>query len=230
MNRRKFQGKLIAIKNCLPDDAPKVRALCAETGFLGEPIDSLFEDRKWFADLNTRYYLKYEPDSCFVAEADGELIGYVLGCRKPTQYALVFYFLIAIPLFLKALLKCLTRQYSSRSRRFLWRLIARGSRERPKRPRGCGHLHINIKDGYRHYGIGRSLFEALFHHFLKRGITKAYGELTFVERRQSMDLYMRDGLLIYDKKPTSIWGETAGNAYLMTVVVDIPRVLNLKKQ
>lgn len=224
------KGKNIAIRNYRPEDGQKVMELCADTGFLGKPIESLFEDRKWFADLNTKYYLNYEPDSCFVAEADGEFIGYVLGCRKPTQFTLVFYFLIAIPLFLKALFKCIIRQYSPRSQKFIFRLITRGIRERPRRPRGCGHLHINIKEGYRGYGIGRSLVEALFFYFLSLGITKVYGELTFVESRQTEDLYTREGFMIYDKKTTTIWGKNLGKTYLMTVLVDIKKMLYAPKK
>lgn len=225
-----IKGKHITIRGYLPQDAQRVMELCSDTGFLGKPIECLFEDRRWFSDLNTKYYLKYEPDSCFIAEADGEFIGYVLGCRKPKQFTLIFYFLIAIPLFLKALFKCLIRQYSSQSRKFIFRLITRGIRERPRRPRSHGHLHINIKEGYRDHGVGRSLVEALLLHFLSLGITNVYGELTFVESRQREDLYARDGMVIYDKKPTTIWGEKLGKAYLMTVLIDIKKLLYALKK
>ena len=43
---RQFQGS----------DREAVRQLCCDTGFLGEPIDPVFEDRELFANYLTRYY------------------------------------------------------------------------------------------------------------------------------------------------------------------------------
>jgi|Deesub1362B_J571_1020462.scaffolds.fasta_scaffold00444_24 ribosomal protein S18 acetylase RimI-like enzyme len=224
------KGQKIIIRNYLPVDEKQVRDLCCETGFLGDPIDVIFKDHKWFADLNTKYYLRYEPESCFVAEANREIIGYVLGCKNPLKYTLIFYPLIAIPLFLKAFFKCLTKKYNKESREFIQRLITRGSRERPKRPKKAGHLHINIKEEYRGLGIGRALVENLFHYFLKKGVTKVYGELTFVENRQTEEFYTKHGFIIYDKKPTTIWGNKIKKAYLMTIFMDLEKWARTQKK
>ena len=66
-------------------DRAAVRALCCATGFLGEPIDPVFEDRELFADFLTTYYTDHEPESSFVLEIDNEIRGYLLGSRKPLQ-------------------------------------------------------------------------------------------------------------------------------------------------
>ena len=60
-----------------------MRRLCCETGFLGEPIDPVYQDRELFADFLTTYYTDHEPESSFVMDANGELHGYLLGSRKP---------------------------------------------------------------------------------------------------------------------------------------------------
>ena len=65
-----------------PRDRATVRRICADTGFLSKPIDPLFEDRELFADYLTRYYTDYEPESTLVCELDGEILGYLNGCRR----------------------------------------------------------------------------------------------------------------------------------------------------
>jgi len=224
------KGQQILIRNYKPEDEKEIRKLCCETGFLGNPINEIFEDCEWFADLNTKYYLKYEPDACFVAETDGKIIGYVLGCKNPVKFALIFYVLIAVPLFLKAFLKCMIGKYDRKSRNFIKRLVLRGSRERPKRPKKAAHLHINIKKSYRGFGIGRALVENLFYYFLSKGIKRVYGELTFIENRQNEELYTKHGFLIYDKKPTTIWGNKIKNAYLMTIFMNLEEWITTQKK
>src|ERR1700759_2701247 len=66
-------------------DRAVVRAICADTGFLGQPIDPVFEDRELFADYLTSYYTDAEPESTFVCELEGEVKGYVMGSRFPKK-------------------------------------------------------------------------------------------------------------------------------------------------
>ena len=41
----------ILIRYYRAEDRAQVRQICAETGFLGDPVDPLFEDRELFADF-----------------------------------------------------------------------------------------------------------------------------------------------------------------------------------
>ena len=66
------------IRSYQPSDREAVRSLCCQTGFLGEPIDPVYEDRELFADFLTTYYTDHEPESSFVIEKNGELRGYLL--------------------------------------------------------------------------------------------------------------------------------------------------------
>jgi hypothetical protein len=68
------------IREYKPEDRNAVRSIAFETGFMGESIDWQWSDQKSFADLITNYYLNQEPESAFVAEKDGIVIGYLLGC------------------------------------------------------------------------------------------------------------------------------------------------------
>src|SRR6266567_303292 len=77
--------KSFTIRSYRNSDRDAVRRLCCQTGFLGDPIDPVYEDRELFADFLTTYYTDHEPESCFLLEVDGEIRGYLLGSRKPLR-------------------------------------------------------------------------------------------------------------------------------------------------
>ena len=53
-----------------------------------------FPDRDVAGDLLTKYYTDYEPQSTFVAECDGRLIGYINGCMDNRRYGLVMFWIL----------------------------------------------------------------------------------------------------------------------------------------
>jgi len=50
-----FALKEFQVRQYRDSDRAAVRALCCDTGFLGAPIDPVFEDRELFADFLTDY-------------------------------------------------------------------------------------------------------------------------------------------------------------------------------
>jgi hypothetical protein len=113
-------------------DRAAVRRLCCQTGFLGTPIDPVYEDRELFADFLTTYYTDHEPESSFVLEVDGELKGYLLGSRKPLLNQL-YSFQQNLVLFLRVVA---LSTLQSASRRFIrWRSVTAGV----KPPRHAAH-------------------------------------------------------------------------------------------
>jgi len=83
-----ISDKKFEIRKFQPADRARVRELCCETGFLGNPIDPVFEDREIFADYLTAYYTDWEPESAFVLLVNGEIRGYLLGSRFPLRQQL----------------------------------------------------------------------------------------------------------------------------------------------
>jgi ribosomal protein S18 acetylase RimI-like enzyme len=71
----------VLVRPYAPSDRPAVRRICHRTGFLGEPADWMWRDEASFADAFSGYYTDHEPESASVAELDGEVVGYLLGCR-----------------------------------------------------------------------------------------------------------------------------------------------------
>jgi hypothetical protein len=58
-------------------DRDGVRRLCCDNGYLGNPIEAAFTDRALFAAIFIDPYVEHYPDWTFVAEHDGEVVGYL---------------------------------------------------------------------------------------------------------------------------------------------------------
>ena len=67
-------------------DRAALRTLCCDVADRGLPIEHFFSDREVAADLLTKYYTDYEPESTFVAICNGRLVGYINGCTDNRRY------------------------------------------------------------------------------------------------------------------------------------------------
>src|SRR5215472_651362 len=91
-------------------DLQAVRRICADTGFLGQPIDPVFEDRELFADYLTAYHTRFEPDALLVCEVQGAVRGYLMGCRRPLRKQ-AYQVFANVAVATKALYRCYERPY-----------------------------------------------------------------------------------------------------------------------
>ncbi len=86
-------GADVVVRTYEGRDRAQVRQVCYATGYMGEPVDWLWRDTESFADLFTSYYTDAEPESALVAELDGVVAGYLLGCvdsRRAWNPATIF--------------------------------------------------------------------------------------------------------------------------------------------
>lgn len=171
-----------------PTDREAVRRVCADTGFMGNPIDTIFSDRDAFADFFTRYYTDYEPECGLVAEdaETGEVIGYLLGCVRYRYQAWKQIMLMLTRLAPKVILRFLFGRYNKASRRFLYWVLFRSVRETPPAPRRSAHFHINLLPAYRGGSAGREMIFTFFEMASARGVKRIYGQIqTRDDRRTS---------------------------------------------
>jgi len=77
----------LVVRPFQPTDRVSVRRVCFETGYMGQPIAWQWRDAESFADMFTSWYTDEEPESARVAELDGEVVGYLLGCRDTSRAA-----------------------------------------------------------------------------------------------------------------------------------------------
>jgi ribosomal protein S18 acetylase RimI-like enzyme len=179
--------------------------LCCDTGFLGDPMDVLFQDRELFADLFTRPYLDYEPEWVLVAEVHGQVVGYLTG--SVCKHFDVVLLWSGLRTTLKMLLRLARGRYGRhpRSRRFIRWLLTAGFREQPKHPRDAAHLHIQIDKRYRGRGIGRQLWERYEKELRAIGMTQCYGAFFSYPQRRPEVAYSRYGFTVFDRRPTTMF-------------------------
>ncbi|MGZ4965655.1 MAG: GNAT family acetyltransferase [Chthoniobacterales bacterium] len=200
-------------------DRAAVRRLCCLTGFLGEAIDPVYQDHELFADFLTTYYTDHEPESSFVLEVDGELRGYLLGCRKPLWNQL-YSFYQNVVLFLRALLRY--PRYNERSRRFLRWLLMNGWREVPAAPRRTPHFHINLLPDARRVSTTRALLSAYFSYLYKSGDKRVYGQIVTFESRRGEKMFERYGFRVMNRAEiTKYKAYHPESVYLSTVVKNL---------
>ena len=213
--KEKFQ-----IRPYRASDREEVRRLCCQTGFLGEPIDPVYEDRELFADFLTTYYTDHEPESSFVIETEtGELSGYLLGSRRPLLNQL-YSFYQNICLFLRALLRY--PRYKERSRLFIRWILMNGWREVPAAPRRTPHFHINLLPEARKMSTTRALLSAYFGYLHRSGDRRVYGQIVTFESRRGERMFERYGFRVMNRaKITKYKAFYPESVYLSTVIKNL---------
>ena len=155
-------------------DRESVRAICCDTADRGKPIEQFFPDRQCAADLLTAYYTDYEPSSTFVAEAGGQVVGYIEGCFDNRRYGLLMFWVL-IPqalckgfkngvFFRREFWRMASAMLRNWRRLFVWRKDSFHSHQ--------GHMHIGIVEGFRGQRIGQKLVEALCNYARTKGVAE----------------------------------------------------------
>jgi len=154
-------------------DRERVRWICCETGFMGEPVEKFLLGREIFADTRTLYWTDFEPESSFVAEVEGKVVGYLLGCLDTLRQREIFAEKIRPGIIRKSLLSSFF--FRGRNWQYLLRVIRswmrgefRGSMKKflVEYP---AHLHTNIAPAeFRGRGIGKALIQAYLDYLRER--------------------------------------------------------------
>ena len=211
--------KPFTIRSFRKTDREAVRQLCCDTGFLGTPIDPVYEDRQLFADFLTTYYTDWEPESSFVIEIDGEIRGYLLGSRKPLRNQL-YSFWQNISLFLKALTRYF--RYDVTSRRFVRWILMNGWHEVPAAPRRVPHFHINLLPDARKMSTTRALMSAYLSYLYRCGEKRVYGQIVTFESRRGEQMFERYGFKVLNRAEiTKYKAFYPQSVYLSTVIKNL---------
>ena len=196
-----------------------VRKLCCETGFLGHPIDPVFEDRELFADFLTAYYTDWEPESSFVLEIDGVVKGYLLGSRHPLrQPAYSAYQNLSICG--RALLRY--HRYKRAAREFIQWIALNGWREVPAAPKRMPHFHINLLAEARSVASTRALMDAYLRYLCDCGEKQVYGQIVTFESRRGNKMFERYGFRVLNRSEITKYRKLhPGPVFLSTVIKDL---------
>jgi len=142
-----------------PRDRAGLRQICCDTADAGQPVERFFPDREVFADLLANYYTQFEPQSIFVADNGGEVVGYLTGCLDTKRFLSTMKWRIVPVVLVKALLRgTLWHPQTVRLLRAnlgLW--LKSGHRTGPALGSYPAHLHVNVRQGFRGQRLGQRL-------------------------------------------------------------------------
>ena len=197
-----FQVRLRQYRDC---DREEIRRICCDTGFLGNPIDPLYQDRELFADLFTNAYLEYEPEWTLVAEKEGRVAGYLTGSVSPHFNRNLF--VSGFQMSCKMFNRFITGKYRHhpRSEQFVRWLLTRGLIEQPGHPEDAAHLHLNLEKPLRWGSVARRLLSTFENMILATGIDHYYAKFFSCPQRNPERLYVHLGFQVYDRSETTFF-------------------------
>jgi GNAT superfamily N-acetyltransferase len=180
-------------------DRQAVRQIVWDTAFIGEPADKFFSGEEILADFLTCYFTDHEPQSCFVAESSGRVVGYLIGAKNASSMEAFFCHKI-LP---KLLLKVLLRGIFIRKKNLIlaWNFLRSfvvGEFQMPDnilKPYPAT-MHINLAEGFRGQGAGAKLVSAYLD-YLKAA--KISGVFLATSSDKAKDFFRRQGFgLIFE--------------------------------
>jgi len=193
--------KEIVIRKYKKNDKASVREIACDTAFMGEPAEKFFIGREFLADFLTLYHTDYEPQSTFIAEKGGKVIGYLSGAKNEKRMDLIFIFKV----FPKAALKLIFKGYIFNKNNFLFILFSiysflRGEFYNPAfiQKDYPAVLHINVDKNFRSLGIGEKLIEAYLNYLKKE---KIKGVHLTTQSEKSFKFFEKAGFkILYETK------------------------------
>jgi ribosomal protein S18 acetylase RimI-like enzyme len=211
----------VLVRPYVPADRERVRRICFLTGYMGEPVSWLWRDEESFADMFSGYYTDVEPESALVAEVDGVVGGYLLGCLDSRR---------AWDPLKVAVRHVIRRQIAFRpgTAGVVWRAFAEGAwwqltgQPLPKPfldERFLAHLHIDLLPFARGRGVGAKLMRSWFAILESRGVRGCHLE-TLAENDRAIAFFHAMGFERYGSPvPIPGWRSPAGKPHHTQVMV-----------
>jgi len=221
MNAGVDGGDKFRVRGYRPEDRPAIRRICADTGFLGHPIDPVFEDRELFADFLTAPYTDAEPDNCFVLEGpSGAVEGYLTASSDPAKRRR--YLAAHFPLWLVRAIRGLLGGYRRESRRYLLWVVFRGRKETPAAPREGAHFHINLRPEAKTIREARRIIDLFLETMGQKGVRCVYAQVVTQGDRRGERMFARYGFRVTDRKRvTKFLPHSEKEVTLCTIVKDL---------
>ena len=151
----------VIIRPYKEDDRSTVRRISYETSDRGEQNRPIFSDPDVLADLLTRYYTDFEPQSLWVAEYAESVVGYISGCMDPGRYKMIVVLRVIPATIFRAIYNgALWREETWQLFGALLRNWFHGGFPRKVSDEEYpAHLHINIQGDFHGQEFGTKLME-----------------------------------------------------------------------
>jgi len=153
-----------------------VRRICGDTADRGAPVENFFPDRELVADLITAYYTDYEPERTWIAECDGQTVGYLTGGLDLSRWWRVTLRQIAPSAMARSVGRGVL--WKAQTWRFLWTAL-RMWRRHPsvsleKYP---AHVHVNVRAEFRGHQVGWQLMTLFLEQVKSSGLSGVHANV-----------------------------------------------------
>ena len=209
-------------------DRARIRRIVCATALRGRPLTAFFEDERVLVKLFLDYYLSYEPESCFVAESEGRVVGYALGCKDSRRYLRVVVFRYGPQLLARLLLRLLTGRYRRLATyRTLWWAVTRAWREVPSADlrRFPAHMHLGVdqelrSEGFAFYRCLVRLGDALIRDLRARGVRGLHGQIAEPGNQDFLSGRIQTlyGFRVAARRRFSLWTRITGEPWHLKLV------------
>ena len=203
------------------EDRPHVRKICGDTGFLGNPIEPVFQDRDLFNDFLTSPYTDAEPECCFVLEnKKGNIEGYLTASKDAFKHKR--FIRSKLSSWLRRAIQGFLFSYNAPTRKYLLWLAFSGWRQTPRRPKDAAHFHVNLLPEVRSVEAVRTLVDSFLRVMGQSGVRCVYGQIVTRGDRRGERMFARYGFRVTDRKEVTKFKEqTSEKVFLCTVVKDL---------
>jgi ribosomal protein S18 acetylase RimI-like enzyme len=187
-----------------PQDRSAVLEIAADTGFFGAPVEVFLDDRRLMQDIFVAYYVDREPEHLWVADLDGTTVGYICGSVGGKEVAQAQARTSAA-----AVLRLVTFRYrvGALTRRYLLRVasaVVRGEYPHPDLRGYPAHLHINLTEAARGFGLGKRLMNACLDQMTGLGVPGIHLNTTSLNAA-AVRMYEKMGFELLARKWTRLW-------------------------
>lgn len=169
------------VRPYVPGDRQVVRDIACRTAFRNRGHTVFLDDATLFADYWTRYYTDFEPDACLIAERDGDVVGYLLGCVDTVRFQRTMARSIVPPILRTLARDLIGGKYrgDSRARRFFRWFVMRSWREAPAVDvrRFPAHYHANLLRAAYGHGMYSTLALRFLDHAESHGAIGVHGQV-----------------------------------------------------
>jgi GNAT superfamily N-acetyltransferase len=178
-----------------------------ETYFIGKSAKNIIDNKKYI-DEEVNYYLNKEPESIFVAEEKGKVIGYLFGCLDDKKHSQIKEGII------KNIKTIIRYPFMSKKDRKFWaqnlnmtlNAITRKTDElKMNIPKNSGHLHINLLDDARGKGTGTKLLAEFFKYAKKHAVKTLHADSFETKLNKNQYFWLKNGFKIHSRGKTSFW-------------------------
>lgn len=198
----------VSFRNLMVKDKIEITRICFETAFLGKHGQDIFDDPNLFFDMGFYYFIRFDTKYSFVAEADGVILGYILGTPSLHKYFWING-LIIVPFFFLPKLITFRYKVGFKTLKFvLFLLLDALFRKIPRSnaSRYPAELHINLSEKSRGKGIASQLMKKLLEQLQENQI-KGIQLNTTSENKDALKLYYRFGFKDISQKQSFMWSK-----------------------